>query len=72
MIQGGNSMSVSKRDTWFIYFVLGVSAFVSLIILIDPSPLVRGPGQWRWPLLPWPDLGLVLFTIGTVVLFLAL
>lgn len=61
----------AKRDTWFIYFVLGVSILLSLVILLDLSPLVRGPREWRWGLLPWPNMGLILASTGTVALFLA-
>ncbi len=66
------STLATKRDTWFIYFVLGVSLLLSLVILFDPSPLVRGPKQWRWELLPWAEPGLILVAAGTVGLFLAL
>jgi len=59
-----------KRDTWFIPFVVSITVLVSGIILWDISPMVRGPEQWRWELLPQRSPGVILFSIVTFVLFL--
>jgi len=61
-----------KRDSWFIPFVVILTILLSVVILFDLSPLVRGPKQWRWSLLPQPEPKLILLTIIAFVLFLVI
>lgn len=58
-----------KNDTWFIPFTVAVTIVVSGIILFDLSPLIRGPGQWRWGLFPLPEPRFILLSLFAFTLF---
>jgi hypothetical protein len=43
--------------------ILIIALLLCLVVLFDVLPLVRGPKEWRWTLLNWPQIGPLLFNI---------
>ncbi len=51
-------------------FVLFIGVLFSAAVLWDAFPLLRGPSQWRWPLLTTPPLSIWVGTAVTFIIFI--
>lgn len=62
-------MNISTRQKCL---TLLIGAVLTLLIVTDSWPLLRGPSEWQWPLAEWPVLPALFWSATAVILFLAL